>query len=183
MGERYLMDADKNNCFWLDRTLLMCMLYCAVQGNKQHFVATLAALILHDFLVFMLKLLLHDLYALLSTHLNNLKSTTFNQSGIDNSLRGKGTLELCTKVKEDKKDGQGEGKKVAACENCRGLQEEEALKAKEKYKDKYKKKLLQKEERFEKVKSSLKDQHNEDRDKWEEDRKLLNKKYQEMRWT
>ncbi|XP_039015198.1 uncharacterized protein LOC120145442 [Hibiscus syriacus] len=177
------MDADKRTCFWLDRTLLMFMLYCAVQGNKQHFVATLAALILHDFLLFMLNLLLHDVYALLSTHLNNFKSTTFNQSGIDNHVREKGALELCAKVKEDKRDGEGEGKKVAACENCRGVQEEEAVKAKGKYKDKYKKKLLQREERFEKVKSSLKDKYNEDRDKWEEERKLLNKKYQEMRWT
>ncbi|XP_039039199.1 uncharacterized protein LOC120176998 [Hibiscus syriacus] len=121
----------------------MFMLYCAVQSNKKHFVAMLAALILHDFLVFMLKLLLLDVYALLSTHLNNLKSTTYNQSGMDNSMREKGALELCTKVKEDKRDGKGEGKKVAACENCRGLQEEEAVKAKGKYKDKYKNKLLQ----------------------------------------
>ncbi|GMI88057.1 hypothetical protein HRI_002475000 [Hibiscus trionum] len=159
------MDADNKTCFWVDRTLLMCMLYFAVEGNKRHLVATLAALILHDFVVFMAKLLLQDVYALLSTQLNSLKSRSFNQSGI---------LESCRKV---------EGKKVMGCENCRGLQEEEAVKAKGKYKDKYKRKLLQKEETFERVRSSLKDQYNEDRDKWEEERKLLNNKYQQMRWT
>ncbi|KAL4301956.1 hypothetical protein GQ457_10G023990 [Hibiscus cannabinus] len=178
-----VMDADNKTCFWLDRTLLMCMLYCAVEGNKRHFVATLAALILHDFVVFMAKLLLQDVYGLLSTQFNNLKSKSFDQSSIDNGIREKGTVELCTKVKEDRKDGEEEGKKGVGCENCRGLQEEEAVKAKGKYKDKYKKKLLQKEEKFERVRSSLKDQYNEDRDKWEQERNLLNKKYQEMRWT
>ncbi|KAK8522231.1 hypothetical protein V6N12_055949 [Hibiscus sabdariffa] len=174
------MDADNKTCFWLDRTLLMFMLYCAVEGHKRHFVATLAALILHDFVVFMAKLLLQDVYALLSTQFNNLKSRSFDQSSIDNGIREKGTVELCTKVKED---GEEEGKKGIGCEKCRGLQEEEAVKAKGKYKDKYKRKLLQKEEKFERVRSSLKDQYNEDRDKWEQERNLLNKKYQEMRWT
>ena len=41
-------------------------------------VATLVALILHDFVVYMVKLLLQDIYALFSTLLHNLKLRSIN---------------------------------------------------------------------------------------------------------
>ncbi|MBA0793130.1 hypothetical protein Gohar_017559 [Gossypium harknessii] len=183
------MDAEKKAWFWLDRTLLLCLLYFAVDGNKQHFIATLVALILHDFVVYMGKLLLQDIYALFSTLLHNLKLRSLNKSGTIeggnyNSMREKEEVEIRTTVKKNEKEGEEGSMQVqVACESCRMLKEKEAMKAKGKYKDKYKKKLLQKEENFDRVKSTMKEKYNEDRDKWEEERKLLKIKYEEMRWT
>ncbi|MBA0706462.1 hypothetical protein Golax_018569 [Gossypium laxum] len=99
-------------------------------------------------------------------------------------MREKEEVEIRTTVKKNEKEGEAGSMQVqVACETCRMFKEEEAMKAKGKYKDKYKKKLLQKEEKFDRVKSTMKEKYNEDRDKWEEERKLLKIKYEEMRWT
>ena len=73
------MAADKEvmkTCFWLERTLLICLLYCAVEGDKQHSIHLLVGLIMHDFIVFMVK----QVYSSLKTQLAQLKLTSFNQS-------------------------------------------------------------------------------------------------------
>ena len=95
-----------------------------------------------------------------------------------NSLKEKGEAELGTTKKYHKQSEEGKLQQVV-CESCKMVVEQEAMKVKEKYKQK----MVEKEEKFKKNKSSLKDKYNEDRDKWEEERNLLKKKYEEMRWT
>ncbi|OMO92756.1 hypothetical protein COLO4_17350 [Corchorus olitorius] len=175
----------KKTSFWLERTLLIGLLYLAVEGDKKHFLPMLAALILHDFILFIVKDVVYSSFKAQSfdsekrwklksinpMDINSIKSgEKVNYHNYLNYIDDEGDPEL----------GRKENHEVlVACEKCK----QEAMKAKGKYKEKYKKKLMEKEEKFKKDKSCLKDQHDEDRDKWEQERKLLKKKYEEMRWT
>ncbi|OMO74532.1 hypothetical protein CCACVL1_16636 [Corchorus capsularis] len=174
--------------FWLERTLLIGLLYLAVEGDKNHFFPMLAALILHDFILFIVKDVVYSSFkAQSSDSEKRWKLKSINPMDINSIIKSGHEKVNYNYLKEDYIDeyeGDPElGRKENHEEKCKMVVKQEAMKAKGKYKEKYKKKLMEKEEKFKKDKSCLKDQHDEDRDKWEQERKLLKKKYEEMRWT